>query len=244
MGAAMMVVAAIFVLAGLAYLTSAVASAERQMAELDPDESRATQTMTQGAWGMGVAVFGVGLFVLALLPYGISSYRMSKHQVAKGEAPTILAWASTAAIVLALLFAFLAPNGPFVHGLALASGGGGPSGAVQVETFEGELTAASAFGTATQEGVHPFSPVSKTGAIKVRMGYGGEGVNARLIAILEAADGSGGWKEVGRTSGAADSEFLVPIATYPGDLRLRVTLEGPSAGRAGYLAAVSFAPAR
>ena len=237
-----MAIGAILVVGGVIYVMDAVEAVERQMADLDPDERRAQSSLTSGAWGIGVAAIGLVLFLFAGLTYLISSVRTSRRGLVKEILPRVVGGVAAAAVVLVFLFLLLAPSSPVLTAVAIASGGGGPSDAVQVQPFEGELTAASFAGQTNEEGVHTFTPAAARGAIKVRMGYGGEGVSPRLVAILEASDGAGGWRELGRTDGQADSEFILPVSTYAGDLRVRVRMLDGTAGSAQYKGGISFSP--
>jgi hypothetical protein len=115
---------------------------------------------------------------------------------------------------------------------------------VQVLVFNGTVTGATLGGQATAENVHPFTPVERSGAIRLRMGSGGAAPGVFAVAILEAADGSGGWREVARTTPQADSTVDAPAAAYAGDLRVRVRIAEPGLGQVQYVVGVSFTPAR
>lgn len=237
-----MVAGALLVLFGVIYLTNAVAAVDQQAADLDPSESRLEQTFLVGAWGLTVAGVGLAVFLIGVVPYAVSAHRVSRQGLSPTAGPRVLSIVAACAVGAAVLFTFVAPNGPFVHAASLASGGGGPGGAVQLETFDGGMTAAGAAGRSSDERIHPFTPVASYGAIKLKFAWGGAEANGNLVAILEAADGSGGWNEVASTDGSNQSEIDVPAASYPGDLRVRVVMTGPGLGQASYEGAISFDP--
>lgn len=241
----MMAAGAVLVLLGLVYVDLAVAAVDQQAADLDPNQSRLERAFAVGAWGLGTLVAGLVVFVLGLLPYVVSAIRVGRHHLHPTPVPRTIAAVSAIAIALCLLYGFYAPSGPLMQAAALASGGGGPAGSVQIVTFDGDLMAVSAAGQTSAEDLHPFTPAASYGAVKLKFGWGASASSAtgRLVAILEASDGQGGWEELGSTdTDSQTAELDIPPRSYAGDLRVRVVVAGPGATQGEYAGAVSFDP--
>jgi hypothetical protein len=235
--------ATILFVAGAAVLTEAAYALQRQAAQLDPSRSRFEATGVQGIVGAGLGAAGLVLLLVFGIVFLVGSNRARRRDVPLERAPGVAAGASGLVALLTLLFILAAPVGPLQVTLGTVAGGG--AHAVEVRTFEGNLTAATVNGVPTKENTHTIDLVARSGAIRVRMVSGGQGASAHditAVAILEAPDGSGGWREVTRTSPTQDSAVDVPAATYLGDLRARVQVADGAAGQVRYALAFSFAP--
>lgn len=243
-----MLVALVAVFAGTALVVASADALERQVAELDESETRLADSASAGGVGLAAIGLGVILALVGLIVYLISTSRARKHAVARPPAPRIFALVGTFGIAFAILFLVASPTGPLAKATAFANGGGGEAGAVQLETFDGNLTGATLAGNTNDEDVHEFTLVARDGTITLRLGAQGENVDPRApaaaVAILEASDGNGGWREVVRTPPAGDETVEVARATYEGPMRLRVRLHEGTVGGVGYIAAVSFLPSR
>lgn len=236
-----MVAAALAVILGLGAVTYAVQLGEEQVADLDENAGRAAQSGYIAAVGATGLAIGALLLLVAGFTYLVSTIRARRAGIARDPAPRAISSISLAAIVLVVAYALTSPTGPVLTALGVASGGGGPSNAVQLVEYEGELTAASVVGQTNAEGIHVFRPVAAHGEIALRMLYETANGNAAAYAVLEAPDGSG-WREIARTQPTTDSKVSVPAATYDGDLRVRVRLADGTAGSLGYAVFVSFDP--
>lgn len=241
-GAWGMAAGAILVVAGVWVLTLAAYALQAQARQLDPSQSRMAATGEQGALGLVVAIVGALIFLSFAIAFLVGSSRARRRGPVE-RLPGIVAAVAGLSVLLALLFALLAPQGPLQVTTALAAGGG--EHAVELRTYNGTLTAATVNGVPTAEATHDIDLVTNRGAIRIRMGSGGAGVavgDVVAIAILEAPDRSGGWYEVARTSPTKDSTVDVPTRTYNGNLRARVQIADNQAGQVQYLLAFSFAP--
>src|SRR5581483_8921796 len=154
-----------------------------------------------GGWMMATGAFLVaaGVAVLAAAADALQAQAAqldpSQQRLEATGAPAIAAGVAGFVVLGMLLFALVAPQGALAKSVQTAAGGG--PGAVEVRTFEGELTAATVGGHASAEDVHSIDLVARRGAIHLHLGSGGQGVGAAFaIASLEAPDGSGGWKEI------------------------------------------------
>gem|GEM_PF-4868849 len=241
-GGWMMATGAFLVAAGVAVLAAAADALQAQAAQLDPSQQRLEATGAQAIAGGVIAGVGLLVFLVASLAFLVGSHRVRKHGAPLERPPGIAAGVAGFVVLGMLLFALVAPQGPLAKSVQTAAGGG--PGAVEVRTFEGELTAATVGGHASAEDVHSIDLVARRGAINLHLGSGGQGVGAAFaIAILEAPDGSGGWKEIARTPPGADTTASVPVASYSGNLRARVQMADGSAGSVKYVLGFSFAPA-
>lgn len=236
-----MVAGAILVAAGTWVLTDAAYKVQRQAAQLDPSKSRLAATGEQGAMAVFIAAMGLLLVLIFGITFLVGSARARRAMPQVERAPGIAAGVSGILVLACLLFALLAPQGPLQVTAATLSGGG--PDAVEVRKYEGTLTAATVGGQTNAENVHAIDLVAKTGSIRLRLGSQGSGVPAAVaIAILEAPDGQGGWKEIARTPATNDATVDVPTATYVGNLQARVRMADNSAGQVGYVLAFSFTP--
>lgn len=247
-GAWAMLAGMILVVFGVAMFATSVAAAEQQIADLDESQDRMGRTLADGATGIAVASFGLLLFLIFLLTFAVSSLRSRKRAVPRDPTHGILAGIAGLGIVLAILYATVFPTGPGMLAASIANGGGGAAGGVQLETYDGNLTAANVpggfqMGPMNAENVHAFEPVTRAGTLNIRLGSQGQPEGTFAYAILEVSDGNGGWTEVARTEPTGDSEVRVPERAYDGDVRFRVRLPDGAVGGVGYILAVSFDPA-
>lgn len=237
-----MLAGAFGVLAAAILLARATVDADRQIQDLDPSSDRMEATMLRFVWGAAIGSTALLVFLLGALTLGLSAGRASRRGAGPAQ-PDARVLASVAAFIVAvaLVWTVLAPAGPVQYAAALMDGGGSPL-ATQVTEFNGTLTG-TAFSPTPPQNVHPVKLPTNRGSVTIRFGSGGAGVAANAVATVEAQQLDGTWTQVARLKGA-DETVQVPEADYPGDLRVRVTLDAGGVGQTQYRGAVAFTPAR
>ena len=236
-GAWIMLAGAVAVVVGVVLANQVADAVERQMRDLDASESRAALALEKLATSGIVAALGIAIFLVGGLAFLIGSARARKRGTLVPQPSRALASVASIALVLVILLAILAPQGPVQRLTAAATQSGS---AVRIELHQGNLTGIAAAPNPPED-VWSCHPPAARGSIALNFTSAGGPGAAYALAIVEAQQGDGSWKEIGRARGAHQFTQIAE-QDFASDVRVRTRLDDGVIGTVQFGFCFSFAP--